>query len=246
MTKVISFTILHYGMPYLEYSLRSVADVVREAWVLYTPRPSHGTGTHLRCPDHPRDLFEAAKRGAGDKLRWYTGVWPHEGAHRDAIAELCPDADIIVVVDSDEIWGEGLARQGVDFALSSDAGQIDVPFVHYWRSFYNAVTDDALLPVRIKNVRNDQSIRASVFNPVGVVNHMGYAQPTQYIMYKSPIHGHRGEWRKEWFSERWLPNCNQDVHPVIHNHWYPKPIDPWSYLPDFAFDHPFANLELIP
>jgi hypothetical protein len=246
MTKVISLTILHYGLPYLEYALRSVVDVVDEAWVLYTPQPSHGSGVHGVCPDHPADLYEAARRGAGQKLHWYTGLWPYEGAHRDAIDELCPDADIVLTVDADEVWAEGLAAQALAFALTSEAGQFDVPFVHYWRSFYRAVLDDALLPVRIRHRRNDPAIRLSVPDPCGVVNHMGYALPTEYIAYKSPIHGHRAEWRPDWFETKWQPNAQTDVHPVIFNHWNPVAVDPDEWMPALMQQHPYAGLDVIP
>lgn len=248
MSKVIAVTTLHYGLPFLEYALRSVIDAVDEAWVLYTPVPSHGSGVHGECPDHPADLFEAARRGAGDKLHWYMGSpgeWPFEGAHRDAIDTLAPDADIVLTVDADEIWSEGLAQQAVAFAQTSDAGQFDVPFVHYWRSFYRAIIDDALLPVRIKHRRNDPALRLSVPDPVGCVNHMGYALPDAYIRYKSPIHGHRAEWRPDWYSLKWLPNAQTDVHPVIFNHWNPVAVDPNDRMPGCMCDHEYAGLEVI-
>src|SRR5689334_6017907 len=107
MTKIIAYTALHYGREYLASAIRSVIDYVDEYHVLYTPIGSHGHRTSIPCPETEMELFEIAL-SAGSKLRWCVGEWPHEGAQRDAILQIVPDADVILPVDYDEIWQDGL------------------------------------------------------------------------------------------------------------------------------------------
>src|SRR5689334_10084788 len=106
--KVVGFTALHYGRDYLAYAIRSIIDHIDEYHVAYTAIGSHGHRTDVKCPETRDELYAIASAAAGSKLRWHDGEWPYEGAQRDSIHEYAPDADVIVVLDSDEIWSEGL------------------------------------------------------------------------------------------------------------------------------------------
>jgi hypothetical protein len=243
--KVVGFTALHYGREYLAYAIRSIIDHIDEYHVAYTAIGSHGHRTQVRCPETRDELYAIAKAAAGDKLRWHDGEWPHEGAQRDSIHQYAPDADVIVVLDADEVWPEGLLSKAVLYAFHSDTQRWRVPMVHYWRSMYRSVLHDPAYPIRIikpsvesgeKTLPTEQSI-----------NHFGYAQSPEIVEYKILTHGHKGEWRKDvdWFKDRYLANAQIDCHPVGSIHWNPERVDPYDYLPRWMESHPYFYKGLI-
>lgn len=239
--KIISFTALHYGLDYLRDALLSVIDVVDEAWVLYTPIGSHGHRTDTPCPEHMADLYEAALDAAGDKLRWYAGTWGYEGEQRDAIYQLAPDADVILTLDSDEVWPGGLAEAAIAELLASGARDGRMALIHFWRSFGRAMLNDAAAPIRIVNRNGEGETTLS-----GKLLHFGYAQNSAVVEYKILTHGHKGEWRAEWWAERWVPNAQRDVHPTGIDYWHPAAFDPTPLLTPSLLTHRYRNLEVIP
>lgn len=239
--KIISFTALHYGMDYLRDALLSVLDVVDEAWVLYSPIGSHGHRTDTPCPEHMADLYRLACETAGDKLRWYAGTWDYEGSQRDAIYQLAPDADIVLTLDADEVWPEGLAAAAIAELQGSGARYGRMALIHFWRSFGRAVLDDAAAPVRIVNKHGEGETTLE-----GKLLHFGYAQNSAVVRYKIETHGHKGEWRAEWWAERWVPNAQRDVHPTGIDYWNPEAYDPTPLLTPSLHTHPYRTLEVIP
>ena len=251
--KVIAYTALLYGASYLAYSIKSIIDHVDAYYVLYAAAGgSHGTRISEPCPETREQLHAIAARAAGEKLRWIDGNWTQEGQHREAILQVCPAADVIVVLDSDEIWPShefnGLFFQYLD-------GLVDIgtwhafrwPMIHMWRSFYRGVLHDPAFPPRVilPKVKNNEVTTLSNNPPIV---HFGYAQPSSIVRYKMKIHGHRAELRTDidWFRDRFMVNAQEDCHPVGSEWWNPEPVDPWLYLPEWMQDHPFAQLEVIP
>lgn len=253
MAKVVGYCALHYGLPYLEWSIRSVIDHVDEFYVLYSPHGSHNGNRGTLPPiDSEADLQAAARRGAGDKLRWITGEWSHEGQQRDSIHQYAPDADVILVVDSDEIWGDGLAETAV--ALHDDLMHLPrrmrIPIIHYWRSFYRCVLHDPAYPERVIYPKSEHTdtITLNVGNELAYINHFGYALPPAYIAYKwGGIHGHQDELRKDvdWLNDVYLANRQTDMHPVGSEFWNAERVDPMDFLPRYMMDHPFYFKDLI-
>lgn len=245
MSKVIAYTALHYGAEYLPWAIRSVIDAVDEYWVLYSDVGSHGHHTAATCPDNRAQLFDLAREAAGDKLRWVDGRWAHEGYQRDSIFSYVPDADAVLVLDADEIWQAGSAAAVIEQASTWHRRNIRVPMIHYWRSWYRCMTDDPAFPVRVifPAVREGEAT-ASAIAPI---HHFGYAQSTPVVEYKQHTHGHKAEWRIDWFDRKWVPNSQFDVHPTNINYWTPAPVDPFALgLPAFMRSHPYATLEVIP
>jgi len=246
--KVISQTVLHYGSDYLGYALRSVIDHVDEAWVLYSAQGSHGHQTSLPCPDHASTLYDIAKQATGDKLRWYSaspGQWIHENQQREYIHTLAPDAEIILVVDSDEVYADGLAADAIAFAQTVQVRTIRLPFIHLWRSFKRGFAHDPAYPTRVIISRYaDGEITMPTDKRVW---HFGYSQRSEIVRYKIETHGHKNEWRKDidWFNDRFMANAQQDCHPTNLDYWDCEDIDP-SQLPSVLAEHPFANLGVIP
>lgn len=247
--KVISFTCLHYGTDYLGWALRSVIDHVNEAHVIYSPVGSHGHHTDRKCPDTRDELYAIAWGAARDKLRWTEGTFRHEGEHRSHIHTVAPDADVILVVDADEIWADGLAAEIID-SLERKAGwgevlrTIRVPIIHYWRSFYRAILHDPAYPVRVIQPRNKES-NEGYWHTEKRINHMGYAQSPAIVEYKQHTHGHKGEWDWSWFDNVFMTNRQTDTHPVGSEWWQPETVNPWDYLPEWMKLHPYANMQVI-
>lgn len=242
--KTIAYTALHYGKDYLGFAIRSIIDYVDEYWVLYSAIGSHGCRTNVPCPDTREELYWIAQQVAGNKLHWVDGQWAHEGLQRDSIVEHCPDADVILVLDSDEIWPEELV-----YSATADKRLLRrtyrVPIIHYWRSFYQAVLHDPAFPVRViypNGFPGEDTLPSS-----HVINHMGYAQRPAIVEYKQWTHGHRNEWRTDcdWFRDRFLANVQTDCHPVGSEYWNPEPVNPWDYMPEFMKSHPYAQMEVI-
>ena len=247
---IVAEVCLHYGSCYLNHAIRSIIDDVDSYIVLYSPTGSHGHQSEMVCPDSRETLYEIASEVAGDKLRWFDGNWTHEGQQRDSIFSIVPDADVIVVLDADEIHPPGFLRSAIEATQGLGVRDVRLPFVHAWRSLKQAILHDPAYPVRIIYPHNpvgtsmtftpDQSLpllQRSVF-------HAGYAQRSEIVRYKLSTHGHRNEIRRDcdWFNDIFMNQSRTtDLHLVGSDQWNVEPIE----TPDFMMDHPYAKLDLI-
>ncbi len=127
--RIVGFMALHYGLDYIQYAIESIIDFVDVLHIAYSPVGSHGAVTAVPCPESERDLRALAHKAAGRKLVWHHGRWPHEGAQRDMIYEYEPDADIIVVCDSDEVWDGELIKDALLWAIEAP----NSPIPRYYR-----------------------------------------------------------------------------------------------------------------
>jgi hypothetical protein len=241
--KIVGFTALHYGKCYLNHAIRSIIDEIDSYDVLYSPVGSHGHQSDLPCPDSREALYEIASNAAGDKLRWFDGLWAHEGQQRDSIFQIVPDADVIVVLDSDEVWLPGLLNDAIEHGRRENVRNVLIPLRHYWRSFYKAFTHDPAAPVRLifpkvkegttTFTTSDESYR---------LQHFGYAIRSDLMRYKLTTHGHKAELKPNWFDEVFMTNRQTDCHPVGSDYWLvTEDVTP----PEFMLDHPYAHLDLI-
>jgi len=238
--------VLHYGKEWLQWSMRSVKDFVDDIYIFYSATPSHGHRTTMTCPETRNELYDIA-RGA----YWIDcGPFGWEGQHRDFACDTLRDAgyDQILVVDADEIWPPELLHNFIEFSKNSSAKKIRVGMRHFWRSL-KWVCDDSTEPLRMFNVHADN--KDEVYYPLdgGKVYHMGYAQSATIMLYKISIHGHKSEWRGNWYQEKflnWKPG-DLDVHPTCErNFWDPKPfVDEDGTLEYLVGDHPYYNLDII-
>lgn len=246
--KIVGFTALHYGADYLSHAIRSVAPAVDQWVVAYTSTGSHGHQAAVPCPETEAELraiAEAACAESGTPLLWYGGQWRYEGQQRDSVFQMVPDADLVIVVDADEVW-EPMAVESVIYQgarMKARSGR--VPFRHFWRSF-GWVCRDAAQPVRVirPSMHNDDA-----YLSVPPVNHFGYARKPADIAYKIQTHGHKGEWRPEWYEQTFLPwrpgnGRDSDLHPTNRDFWTAEPYDR-QQLPDVLRGHPYWGMEVI-
>jgi len=256
---IVASYVLHYGKEYLAWSIRSIQDCVDEIQILYSPRPSFSYQSSVPCPESEEELKAEANRflAPGKKLRWTTGNWTQEGAHRDAAVEqaFVRGATVLLVVDADEIWDPKTLRAQLMAAEISKERDTLAPFCHFWRSFSHVCIDPSR-PVRILNLRSPSGLRYA--DQKIPVLHFGYAQSEKITKYKIDIHGHRGEWRPEWHAQKflpWRPGVEmKDVHPTCgwnssfgDYFWNPKPTpkELQEVVAAQLFGHPYADLEVI-
>lgn len=251
MGRVIAYYALHYGAEHLAWSIRSIQDCVDEIHVLYTDVPSFGHQTTTPCPESETDLKREADRFRTKPLHWHKGRWPTEGSQRNAIFPIAQGcgADVIVVVDADEIWEGETLKAAVKAARESPAHLTYAGFIHLWRSF-KWCCEDQMTPIRL--IKPDGHGNAYLPAQRYPVFHLGYAQSPKLIRYKESIHGHRSEWRSGWFESKfmaWSPtNPVTDVHPTCKDIWSPHPIDvdKGAVLRRLMDGHPWLDLEIIP
>lgn len=237
---------LHYGLDWIEYAMRSVLDEVDEYLVMYSPVPSHGIRhSALPCPDSREDLMEAVASVAPHKTRWYEhDAWANEGAQfRDGWQYT--NADVIVKLDSDEIWPPHLLSDVVAHGIEKQAHEARVLLRHHWRSLYKAFTDDPAAPGRVY-IRAFDRGETTYNSPDNRhrITHTGYCNPLDIVRYKISIHGHAGEFRKDcdWFEDVYKANRQYDCHPIGMDSWsWPADVVP----PDILLAHPYAALGII-
>jgi hypothetical protein len=246
---IIAYYTIHYGSDYLGWSIKSVYDFVDKIYILYTSTPSQGFSTNLGNPD-TREKLVASAYLFGDpknKIQWIEGQWPNEGAHRAAIKNVssqdCPD--MILAVDSDEIWYPDVLENSIKEARDSKVDTCVIRMLTLWRSFSWSCTDE-MQPIRITLPKMPQGTYKLQTSSNGRVLHFGYARDLASIRYKMTVQGHRAEWRPEWYSryENWPLSGNNDFHPVVENVWNAIPFDK-SKMPAFMREHPYYNLEVI-
>lgn len=249
---VCGYMALRYGLDYIAYAIRSVIDICDEFHVLYATQPSHGHYSVVPCPETREQLFEIAVQAAGDKLRWHDGNWTQEGEQRGAIYQYMPHADVILSVDSDEIYSPFLLAHIFQYYTTIEPYEwphyIRLPFIHYWRSFNRCVMHDPAYPARLifpnAGNKNEYAWRPE---QAGVVNHMGYAIRPEIMHYKWLIHGHLPELRHDvnWYQDVYLANRQFDCHPVGSEWWNPEEVNPLLYMPYWMIEHPFFGKKVI-
>lgn len=241
---IVAYCPLLYGKSYLYWSIRSVINAVDKFYILYTPSGSYGFSTDIPCPDTRAELIRIAQLAAKDKLVWVDGNWNGEGRHRDTIYSLAPDADVILAVDYDEVWPDGLAQGVIDIVRTSPERHFRLPMFHLYRSFHYAILHDPAFPVRAINPHNAPSETTLTGRPVA---HFGYAITPELMRWKWQVHGHKNELRTDcdYFRDVYEANRQTDCHPCGNKAWNAERIDPADYLPSYMTDHPYYNREVI-
>lgn len=252
--KSIAVYVLHYGKEYLAWSIRSVQDVVDEVHILYSVNPSFGGKAPCPCPETRRQLWDEAYKFAQKPVFWHDGFWKNEGEHRNQMYKIAEKhkADLILVVDADEIWDPQTAAKSIQQVWDfNTAHATRVHFVNFYRSF-NWVCYDPTMPMRIYDLRQPPGPEHPRTWCIGEqeypVLHFGFAQSLKITDYKLQIHGHRAHLRQDWWFPKflnWQPGI-EDVNP-FGNKWNPEPIDSRlkEKVQELLHDHPYLRVPII-
>lgn len=245
--RIIGELILHYGGEYLECAIKSAARYCEEIVILYTPKPSHGYGTNIPCPETEAELMNIAY-SASNKVRWVNVDASLEGVHRGQIFKIADQGkyDGILVFDADEVYGD-IAEQ-IEQCWQSTKRNIGFSkYINFWRSF-NYACYDGFTPIRFHNLHNKDENGCGVVD--ATVYHFGCAQRMEIMRYKLLIHGHFSEIRPNWLKdvyERWEPGMviDKGLHLVAHDLWpQATPYDK-NTLPDILKNHPNFGKDVI-
>jgi cellulose synthase/poly-beta-1,6-N-acetylglucosamine synthase-like glycosyltransferase len=243
---IIAYYALHYGSDYLGYSIKSIYDFVDEIHILYSDKPSHGHVSTLPNNDSKDKLCKSSLifGDAKNKIKWHDGNWAYEGQQRDTIYKIAADrgADTILVVDADEIWTPEVIKSTLEEGSKSNSRNNLIRMLTFWRSFSWICTDE-MMPVRLIYPNRPMSVKYLT----GRVLHFGYARSIEDIKYKMSCHGHKNEWRADWFDRycKWPASGHEDLHPTCVKTWNAQPYDK-KLLPEFMHTHPYFNLDIIP
>ncbi len=249
--RVAAVMCLHFGADYLAYAMRSVADVVDEYHIMYSPVASHGHASPVPCPetfDQLRDVAQLAIAEINKPLRWYTGYWNSEGDQfKEGMSRT--DASIVIKLDADELWSPNLLMSAVLQGFMNQKREMRLSLHHYWRSFHRAFTHDPAAPGRIY-FRQFTDGADTYHKPAGypdsfTIHHFGYALPVDLMRYKVQSHGHLPQFRHDvdWINQVYATNRQTDCHPVGSEYWMQTEV---VTPPEFLRDHPYFKLELIP
>lgn len=236
MTKTMAAIVVHYGLEYLQYAVRSLYDAVDEIHLWYVQYPSFGKLSDRPCPEAESDLYIAAKQYDPDgKVVWHKGIYYTEGDHRRVYEKFAKDMgfDVVVVCDTDEVWDSEALKKAIGFARRSTKQRFRVPMVHLWQD-YDAICKDLAQPVRFYKPDGDGDDYVPLEVPVW---HFGYAIDDDLMAYKWGIHGHRDELREGWLENTWLARKTEDVHPTNLNFWDAEQYDK-NKLPAFMKESP--------
>ena len=241
----IAYCILLYGVPYFRDAVEAIYPQVDKIYIFYASGPSQGFQTALTNPDTEKELKDSVAPFM-DKIEWVTGDWKYEGEHTEAINQFTKGYDWKIRFDSDEIYPPGAVDYFIKQMKERNCQEGRLPFLHFWRSF-NRVCRDAQHPIRIYNLTGGNGFCFLEADDRYRVYHMGYAMPTKYIEYKMQVQAHKPEWRPEWFTEIWLKNAQENIHPVS---FLPTPLwnaeeFPLDKLPIILKKHPYYGKKKI-
>lgn len=247
----VAYYALHYGKEYLAHSIKSIQDAVDEIYFFYASTPSYGFQSPLPCPDSKEALRAELDRFTIKPFYWIDGAWPSEGAHRKAALDHARNrgAKLVLVVDADEIWAPGSARQALDYVWHQNrAGRWMARFTNFWRSF-DWVVNDHFTPIRVVDLRHSLTVDAQLPDNIQPVLHFGYAQREELMNYKWTCHGHQRELRPGWFEKfrGWTPE-SVDLHPCVNDLWARAEStsdETKIVLENTLRDHPYYGVELI-
>lgn len=239
----LAYIPLHYGKDYLEYAIRSVHDSVDTVLVLYTAKPSYGHEGTLKNPDTKEELMQIAC--SFNKVVWkeVTQV-SRENHHRQLAYSYAKNSindknglnyDLVLAVDSDEIWNPDKVEEALHAAYNSgyhNFGIAGSQWYHFWKN-HKEVNRDGFYPTRITNLNN--YVKNHTIISKGEIYHMGYAISEECMRYKLSCHGHKSEIPNGWLEDKWI-NYKRGVTTHLH----PASRDIWVETEDFEGKLPFG------
>lgn len=245
MGKVLAYTALHYGLDFLWYALESVKDHVDEHLILYTERPSFSYSGQLPNPDTREKLKAVADQFP--HVTWLDITAHGEGEHRQKALSYARQLkyDLVLVVDSDEVWDKKYLPKALSMAYNSRAKQFAVrgsQWLTFWKSF-NEYVQDGFAPVRVHNLKNSGPEEFLEDGDNIWIYHCGYAIRDELMKYKLSCHGHKMDIPGNWYREKWegyQKGKTTHLHPATDAYWI-ETEDYKKQLPEILKGHPYAE-----
>lgn len=249
MTKIktLGFMTIHYAGAYLREALLSVVDHVDKFAVAYSRQPSQGHGTDRKCPDSEESIYDICKDVLGNKLIWDAADrYGAENEHRAVRYKYAQGFDLILTVDSDEVYASEQLQASFEYAYWGIDRYYGIDgYINFWRSF-DWVCTDGFRPIRIENLHRQSHTQD--LNLKQTIYHFSTCQPIEIMAYKYGVFGHAHEVRHGWLNDvyyGWSPDAPfDDVHCVARGIWNPRPFDKTT-LPEILKNHENYNKRTV-
>ena len=242
--KVLAYTAIHYGKEYLKEAIEAVKEHVDIHLLTYTSIPSYGFTTDMVNPDSEQELRVISDQFDHTEFINITGRAKAENVHRQIAIDYAKanNYDIVLVVDSDEVWDTGKVKEAIDYAYNSKNGRFGIrgsQWVTLWQSFNEFVTD-GFAPIRLFNLHND--INKEELIEKGFIYHMGYCISNEMMEYKISCHGHKADFdrNKSWYQYKWLGYKRGEtkfLHPATEAYWRETEDFDKTKLPEVLKNH---------
>ncbi len=245
--KVLGFSTIHYAGAYFRESLLSVVGHVDKMVIAYSRQPSQGHGTEMECPDKEADIFAIATDVLSDKLIWDAADrYGAETDHRAVKYKYSKGYDLVLTVDSDEVYSSDQLQGAFDYANDGSSQFYGIDgYINFWRSF-DWVCTDGFRPIRLENLHRKNGTQD--LNLKQTIYHFSTCQPVEIMAYKFGVFGHAHEVRPGWLQDvyySWSPDAPfGDVHCVAYGLWNPMPFDK-STLPEILKQHENYNKRIV-
>ena len=182
-----------------------------------------------------------------NKIEWIKVNSQNEGQHRSIAQGHANGYDIMLTLDTDEVWEPSVLEDTIKRASETNSRHIRIDgFVGFWRDFDHVVTD-GFQPVRMHNMKSRNSEQKTIKS---TIYHMGYAQSEAIMRYKFEVHGHKNEIVPKYVDNKYYAwtgiGCGVEwLHPASTTIWQDaEPYDK-TVLPDILKNHPNYNKKLI-
>jgi hypothetical protein len=112
----------------------------------------------MECPDNERYIFEICREVLGDKMIWhYADRYGAENEHRNVKYKYTGDYDLVLTVDSDEVYKSDELPASFEYAYWGIERFYGIDgYVNFWRSFDYACYD-GFRPIRLENLHRKQN-----------------------------------------------------------------------------------------
>ena len=245
--KTLAYIPIHYGLEYLEYTIKSIKDNVSKIVCLYTEKPSYGYRIDQLCPENEGQLQELAQ-DTSRKVEWvHIPDTSREGTHRDMAFRYSNGYDVMITLDTDEVWEPDVLAKSIEQASKTDSRFIAVDgFVNFWRSF-DYVVIDWFHPIRMHNLK---SHNREVKHLKSTIYHFGYAQSEEIMRYKFAVHGHKSEFLPSYLDKKYYSwdhiGCGVEwLHPASTTIWQDAEKYDKTKLPELLKAHPNYDKKII-
>lgn len=245
--KVLGYMCVHYAGDYLKESLLSVKDHVDKMVISYSKYGSQGHRTDKPCPDSEKYIFETCFQVLGDKMVWdRKDSYGTESEHRNVKYKYTDGFDLVLTVDSDEVYKSDELPASFEFAYFGKERYYGIDgYINFWRSFNHACYD-GFRPIRLENLHRKNNTQNLGLKQT--IYHFSTCQPEPIMRYKYLVFGHASELKPNWLDDiyyKWTPdNDISDLHCVSYNLWNAIPFDK-NTLPESLKMHQNFNKDLV-